>query len=248
MTSRTNAAFSRRTFGTLCAVGAVSALGLVGCSQAEPIADDASQVEAPAAGPLPAASPDPESPFAVDAAVNVSTIDGFLGRDDTVYRDMRLVKDPANYVDIGGSSNLETTIGGFRITPFPYVGTLPALPVSGAYDGDRLFDIEWGEGIEILSATPRYEQSEQILEEVFPKDKNIVLMCGGGGYAGMMRSLLIYLGWDPAKIYNIGGMWDYAGDNVIELVYYDDAGEPHFYLWRADMTPIEFDQLDAVAS
>lgn len=245
MSRLSSIAVSRRTFGALCAAGAVSALGLTGCSTADSAAP---QAAAPDANPLPAASPDPESPFAVDTSVNVGTIDGFLGRGDTVYRDMRLVKDPANYADIGGSSNLETTIEGFRIVAFPYVGTLAPLPVSGAYDGDRLFDIEWGEGIEILSATPRYEQSEQILEEVFPKDKNIVLMCGGGGYAGMMQALLIHLGWDASKIYNIGGMWDYAGDNVIELVYYDDGGEPHFYLWRADMTPIEFDQLDAIAS
>ena len=37
-------------------------------------------------------------------------------------------------------------------------------------------------------------------------------------------------------------------DNAIELVYYGSDNEPHFYLWRADMTPIEFGQLDAVTS
>ena len=29
-------------------------------------------------------------------------------------------------------------------------------------------------------------------------------MCGGGGYAGMTKKLLVSLGWDENKIYNVG--------------------------------------------
>ena len=48
---------------------------------------------------------------------------------------------------------------------------------------------------------------KEILEDLFPKDKKIFLMCGGGGYAGMMKNLLISLGWNQDNIYNVGGYW-----------------------------------------
>ena len=28
-------------------------------------------------------------------------------------------------------------------------------------------------------------------------------MCGGGGYAGMTKTMLVSLGWDENKIYNV---------------------------------------------
>lgn len=195
---------------------------------------------------LPPADPDPDNSFGVDKNINMGTIDQYLGLPNVAYRDMRLVFDPADYAAIGGSSDLEFALKGFLITPMPYMGTLAPLPVSGAYAGDRLFDIEWGEGIEILSATPRYQQSQQIIEDLFPKDQDILLMCGGGGYAGMMRSLLIYLGWDPSRVYNIGGMWDYAGYESIELMYVKEDGTTDYFLWRADMPMFDFSQYSAI--
>ena len=42
-------------------------------------------------------------------------------------------------------------------------------------------------------------------------------MCGGGGYAGMTKNLLVSLGWDENKIYNVGGYWYYNGENNIEV-------------------------------
>ena len=62
------------------------------------------------------------------------------------------------------------------------------------------------------------EESIEILEAIFPKDKIIFVMCGGGGYAGMTKSLLVELGWDADKIYNIGGFWSYEGDNAVSTV------------------------------
>ena len=38
------------------------------------------------------------------------------------------------------------------------------------------------------------------IEELFPKDKKIFLMCGGGGYANMMKEVHIHMGYD--KDYN----------------------------------------------
>lgn len=42
-------------------------------------------------------------------------------------------------------------------------------------------------------------------------------MCGGGGYAGMTKNMLVALGWDAEKIYNVGGFWYYNGENAVEV-------------------------------
>ena len=50
---------------------------------------------------------------------------------------------------------------------------------------------------------PNYNESISIINSLFPKDKYIFLMCGGGGYASMTKNLLISLGYDQNKIYNV---------------------------------------------
>ena len=143
---------------------------------------------------LPASQPDETNMFGVDLNINMATLDEYLGRDDVVYRDVRMLFDPADYAAIGGNADLASTVEGFRIVPYPYLATLSALPVSGAYEGDTLFTLTWNEDGSIASATANYEESMLVLEDLFPKDKAIFLMCGGGGYAGMTKSLLIFLG------------------------------------------------------
>ena len=193
--------------------------------------------------PIPPASPDPESPFGIDLNVNMETIDDYIGCADITFRDMRLIKDPADYADIGGSALLDFMLEGFKLVPFPYIGTLQELPVEGAYEGPVLFDIEWADDGTVAKAEPRYEESQLILEELFPKDRPLFLMCGAGGYAGMTRQLLIHLGWDPELVYNIGGAWEYTGYKAVPVVEYGEDGEdPRFYPWRADIATIDFDQ------
>lgn len=198
---------------------------------------------------LPAPAPDPENMFGVDLNINVGTIDEWLGRDDVVYRDVRMLFDPANYGAIGGDADLSATVKGFKIVPYPYLATLTGLPVEGAYDAETLYTLTWNEDGSIASAEPNYLESEVILKDLFPKDKAIFLMCGGGGYAGMTKSLLIFLGWDENKLYNIGGNWGYTGSNALELkVYPEDANAEEFLAtWRADYAYIEFGRLHPVA-
>ena len=195
--------------------------------------------------PLPPATPDAESMFGVDVNINIDTIDNYLGRDDVVYRDVRMLFDPADYAAIGGDANLSATITGFKIVPYPYLATLTGLPVAGAYEGDTLFTLTWNEDGSIASATPNYKESMLVLEDLFPKDMPIFLMCGGGGYAGMTKSLLVFLGWDESLLYNIGGNWGYTGDNALELIVYpEDANEENIYAtWRADYATIDFSLL-----
>ncbi len=150
----------------------------------------------------------------IDKNVNEKTIDKYLNRKDSVYRDMRMLKDPANYEKIGGDSYLSGFIKGFEVIPFPLIVEVKNLPteVGTTYKGKTLFK-QTNDG----NYVPNYKESIPFLEYYFPKDKNIFLMCGGGGYAGMMKDILVSLGWNKDKIYNVGGYWYYDGPNKIEV-------------------------------
>lgn len=229
----------RRSFvRTALAGGAAVALGA-----GSALADEPAEL-----APLPAPEPDPESMFGVDKNINMATIDQYVGRPDVCYRDVRMLFDPADYAAIGGNADLSSTIAGFKIVPYPYLATLTALPVEGAYDGATLFSLTWDEDGAIASAEPNYKESQLVLDDLFPKDKPIFLMCGGGGYAGMTKALLIFLGWDPELLYNVGGNWEYAGDNALELIVYseDRDGDDVYATWRADYVTIDFDRLHPV--
>lgn len=197
------------------------------------------------AEPLPAPEVDADSQFGVDKNINMSNIDSYLGRDDVIYRDVRMLFDPADYASIGGDADLSKTITGFKVVPYPYLATLGSLPVANAYEGDTLFTVEWNADGTIASVSENYKESVMILEELFPKDTAIFLMCGGGGYAGMTKTLLLYLGWDESLLYNIGANWEYTGDNALELIVYpEDANDENIYAtWRADYAYIDFSRL-----
>lgn len=162
--------------------------------------------------------------FGIDKNINEKTIDNYLNRPDTVYRDMRMLKDPGNYEAIGGDSYLSGFIKGFEVVPYPYLVNVTSLPeeVGKTYEGNTLFTLKDGKYI------ANYNESLSILEYLFPKDKNIFLMCGAGGYAGSTKEMLVALGWDENKIYNIGGYWYYNENNNVEVkrtinnkTYYD---------------------------
>ena len=212
------------------AVVLLAALVFAGCSKEKP---------------LPANTPDPTSMFGVDKNINMDTIDNYLNRSDVVYRDVRMLFDPADYGAIGGNADLSATITGFKIVPYPYLATLSELPVKGAYKGDTLYSLTWDSNGAIATATANYDESLLVLEDLFPKDKVIFLMCGGGGYAGMTKALLIKLGWDEKKLYNIGGNWAYQGKNGYELIKYAENPKDHniFATWRADYAYIDFSRL-----
>ena len=151
--------------------------------------------------PLPEVTGGERGTLGIDKNINEETLDKYLGREDVVYRDMRMLKDPGNYEAIGGDAYLSGFVRGFEVVPYPYLVNVTGLPeeVGKTYEGETLFTKKNGK------YTANYAESLEILEYLFPKDKNIFLMCGGGGYAGMTKNLLISLGWDKDKIYNVGG-------------------------------------------
>lgn len=198
--------------------------------------------------PLPPPSADVDSPFFVDKNINMTTIDEYLDRSDVAYRDVRMLFDPADYAAVGGDADLSRTIRGFKVVPFPYIATLQPLPVKGAYQGERLFDVDWADNGTVANARARYAESEMILEELFPRDKAIFLMCGGAGYSNMIKELLIYYGWDVNLLYNTGANWGYAGKNALELIVYpENANDDNIYAtWRADYAYIDFSRLHPI--
>lgn len=149
----------------------------------------------------------------IDKNINEATIDEYLNRPDSVYRDMRMLEDPGNYEAIGGDRFLSGYIEGFEVIPLPYIIPVTELPseVGDTYTGTTLFYDNNGTYI------ANYEESMNIIEKIFPKDKVIFLMCGGGGYAGMTKNFLVSLGWDENKIYNTGGYWYYKGNHSINV-------------------------------
>ncbi len=163
--------------------------------------------------PKPVITEGQRGQLGIDKNINEETIDKYLFREDSVYRDMRMLKDPGNYEAIGGDSYLSGIVKGFEVVPYPYLTQVKGLPkeVGDSYKGKTLFTEVEGK------YKPNYEESLEILEYYFPKDKNIFLMCGGGGYAGMTKQLLVSLGWDENKIYNVGGYWFYNGKNNIQI-------------------------------
>lgn len=156
--------------------------------------------------------------FGVDANINMESIDKYLELKGVVYRDMRMLEDPIEYGDMadqGGDAYLSGYINGFEVIPFPHIAPVEAPEGVGGtpYAGKTLFSVG-ANGKHVAN----YEESIEILEVIFPKDKIIFVMCGGGGYAGMTKKLLVELGWDENKIYVIGGYWSYEGKNSISTV------------------------------
>ena len=190
--------------------------------------------------PAPELSEGQRGELGIDKNVNESTIDEYLNRSDAVYRDLRMLKDPGNYEAIGGDSYLSGFVDGFEVVPFPYIVNVTGLPeaVGGTYAGPTLFR-QHSDG----SYTANYAESMDIIEGLFPKDKVIFLMCGGGGYSGMMKKMLVKLGWDENKIYDVGGYWFYEGDNAVQVKRVLDNGEVVYDFYKVPYHEIEFEGL-----
>ena len=190
--------------------------------------------------PAPEVSEGQRGELGIDKNVNEETIDAYLGRSDAVYRDVRMLEDPGNYEAIGGDSYLSGFVRGFELVPFPYIVNVSGLPdeVGQTYTGKTLYH-QHSDG----SYTPNYKESLSILEGLFPKDKVIFLMCGGGGYSGMLKNMLVALGWDEDKIYDVGGYWYYGGDNNVDVKRVDDNGQIVYDFYKVPVHEIDFEKL-----
>ena len=192
--------------------------------------------------PKPQVSEGVRGDLGIDANVNEKTIDKYLNMEDAVYRDMRMLVDPGNYESIGGDAYLSGFVKGFEVVPLPYLMNVTGLPeeVGDTYTGKTLFTVT-ADGKYVAN----YEESMKVLEYLFPKDKTIFLMCGGGGYAGMTKAMLVSLGWNGDKIYNTGGYWYYNGENNV-IVKNDSHKKVTYDFWKVAYHDIDFEQLHEV--
>lgn len=192
--------------------------------------------------PKPTVTGGQRGQLGIDKNINEKNIDKYLNRKDSVYRDMRMLKDEANYEKIGGDSYLSGFVSGFEVIPFPYIVNVTGLPkeVGNTYSGKTLYTKK-----ENGKYIANYKESQEILEYYFPKDKYIFLMCGGGGYAGMMKNMLVDLGWDEDMIYNVGGYWFYKGKNN-EVIKTVRSNETVYDFWKVTYHDFNFDLLHEV--
>lgn len=193
--------------------------------------------------PTPEVSEGQRGELGIDKNVNEETIDQYLGRSDAVYRDLRMLEDPGNYEAIGGDSYVSGFVKGFSLVPFPYIVNVKGLPeeVGDTYTGKTLFHLH-SDG----TYSANYEESMNILEGLFPKDKVIFLMCGGGGYSGMMKNMLVELGWDEDKIYDVGGYWYYGGNNNVDVKRVNDDGKVVYDFYKVPVHEIDFEELTEI--
>lgn len=186
--------------------------------------------------------------YGIDKNINEKTIDNYLNRTDTVYRDVRMLEDTASWENKGGERNLSGYIKGFEVIPSPflanytddYIEQKKKENVSGLYQGDTLFKLD-NDG----NYTPNYKESMDILESIFPKDKNIFIMCGAGGYAGQVKRMLVKLGWDETRVRDVGGFWYYEGKNAIQVKETID-GKEFYNFSKVPYYDIDFDSLTEI--
>ncbi|MBR3523447.1 MAG: hypothetical protein IKN87_02030 [Bacilli bacterium] len=186
--------------------------------------------------------------YGIDKNINEKTIDEYLNRTDTVYRDVRMLVDTASWENKGGDRYLSGYIEGFEIIPAPYLASYreeyikqkEKENVSGLYQGKTLFTYN-ADG----TYTPNYEESMDILKTIFPKDKNIFIICGAGGYAGQIKKMLVKLGWDENKIRDIGGYWYYEGKHSINVKETKD-GKDYYNFAKVPYYDIDFDSLTEI--
>lgn len=138
----------------------------------------------------------PSSSLLEDSDVTTDNLDQYLFLEDTVYIDTR---DPMQFLQEGH-------VAGFTNIPFyNYI-------VDFNFNENCLFTmtkVEKEDGTvyplgEVGSFIPNYEESEEMIEAMFPQNK-IVFLSTAGVESTYMMNLLIQLGYDFNVLYNAGG-------------------------------------------
>lgn len=138
--------------------------------------------------------------FSVDcSAINNTNLIDYMHRDDVMYIDTR---DYEDYV--------KKHFRNFEVVPFfAYIFN------AEAHENADMIQLYGGTPTEPV---PVYEESDKMLEILFPKDKTLFIMCQSGGRVKMLMEIMEARGWDMSKVYNIGGMAQYTGSEYRDLI------------------------------
>lgn len=134
--------------------------------------------------------------------INPKNIDDYLFRDDCIYIDTR---DPEQFYEEG-------SIAGFVNIPF-YGYICDFKKGTGSlFTFTKISD-------EILLGDPgsfiaNYEESEEVIKSMFPKDKNILVIATAGVESCYLLNLLVQLGYDEEKLYNVGSFTTGMGNDI----------------------------------
>ena len=160
----------------------------------------------------------PESSSMLDSPLNPQNIDDYLFLDGVSYIDTRSFEQVVK----------EGSIAGFQHISFYEMIATYKPEENVLFTMDKVRD-EDGNVITALgdpgSFTPNYEESEQILEELFPKDHSYVFIASAGVESAYMINLLIQYGWDPSTLYNCGSFSNGMGSDI---AYRDYEGAKHY--------------------
>jgi len=125
------------------------------------------------------------------SSIGVENLDQYLNRDDVVYIDLRDFKD--------------YTMKHFRnFEVIPYFAYIFNAEAHTDATKVQLY------GGTIAAPVAVYEESDELLETLFPKDKTLFLMCQSGGRVAQLMKILEVKGYDMSKIYNVGGVGQYT--------------------------------------
>lgn len=175
-----------------------------GNNAAPQVVEVSSQKPLPA--PVDSTKPDAQkTPFAASvSSIGVANLYEYFGRDDVFYIDLR---------DFGDYQKKH--LRNFECIPyFAYIFN------AEAHTDPAKVQLYGGTVAEPIAA---YEESDDLLEVLFPKDKILFLMCQSGGRVAQCMTLLSAKGYDMSKIYNVGGMGQYTAAEYKD--YTVDAAE-----------------------
>ena len=181
------------------------ALSLVGCGESGP-----AEVETIVVLKDLPAKEDSTNNLGSASPIKASNLDDYLFRDDCVYIDTR---DAYQYY-------AEGHVAGF--TNVPFYGYITDFN----YNPNTLFSsIKTKNGEEIThfgdvnSYSPNYEESIKLIEDIFPRDKNIMAISTAGVESAYLLNLLLQLGYDGNKLYNVGSFTNGMGEDVAYSLY-----------------------------
>lgn len=150
--------------------------------------------------PAPLVNEDDEAPYAAtNSSITVDNLDEYLNREDVVYIDIR------DYNDYS-----KKHFKNFEV--IPYFGYIFNEEANTNPEMIQLYGGSPEEPVEV------YEQSDALLNAMFPKDENLFIMCEKGGRVTQLMQVLDARGYDMSKIYNVGGVGQYTDAKYDDLL------------------------------
>ena len=173
---------------------------------------------------------------ALTSPINTTNLDQYLFREDVQYVDLRSPKMIMN----------EGHIAGFEFIPFYSI-------IASFNDDNTLYKMQhvYNDGQTIPAGqvggfVKQYEESENIINSLFSKEKYIFLVSQGGSEASYTINLLIQLGYCGNLLYNIGGVMNSEGiasyssikTNKYFISGHGDLNISFKYEFMNDLTPV----------